>query len=180
MKRRLWQPSFTIICFALFTYLIAVSAGAQDFFAGLRGGTSFDIARGHFYEAEAFAGWKTPWRWDFYSHWNLRPGADVSVGWLASQDSDSFVGALAPQAEIRYGNFPVSLEGGAGPALLSHSYIGQRNFGDRVQFISHIGLEWDISKRFTLGARLQHMSNAGLATPNPGLNIEMLSVRFNF
>jgi lipid A 3-O-deacylase len=90
------------------------------------------------------------------------------------------VGTLGPIVELHYGKFPVMLEGGASPTWLSRYVFGSTDFGERFQFTSHIGLAWDVTKNFTVGFRLQHMSDAGLASPNPGLNIEMLSFRFNF
>ncbi len=182
MKQRFWQPGFTTIRFttSFLLFLSVFRAGAQDFFAGTRGGAALDSAVGRFYQAEAFAGWNMPWRWNFYSDWALRPGADISAGWITGRDADAFIGTLGPRAELHYGQFPVFLEGGASPTWMSRHVFGSTDFGERLQFTSHIGLEWDVAKNFAVGFRFQHMSNAGLAQPNPGLNIEMLSARFNF
>jgi len=54
------------------------------------------------------------------------------------------------------------------------------DFGERFQFTSHIGLIWYLTDRVSLGYRFQHMSNAGLASPNPGLNLEMLELSYHF
>lgn len=182
MRLCFWRHGFKTIGFttSLLLFLAASRSGAQDFFAGARGGASLDASSGRFYQAEAFAGWKIPWRWNFCSHWSLQPCVDLSAGSITGKDENGFVGTLGPLAELRYGKCPVLLEGGASPTWLSRSTFGSENFGERFQFTSHIGLEWDVTKNFTIEARFQHMSNAGLATPNPGLNIEMLSFRFNF
>lgn len=182
MKQRFCQHDFTTLGLAAsFSLFLIVSHGkAQDFFAGARGGVSFENTQGHFDQAEAFAGWKAPWRWDFYSDWVLRPGVEGSAGGITGHGQNAFVGTLGPMAELRYGKFPVSLEGGASPTWLNCSVFGPTDFGTRFQFTSYIGLEWNVTKNFTLGFRLQHMSNAGFANPNPGLNIGMLSLRFNF
>lgn len=182
MKQRFRQQSFTIrlLAVSFFLSLIAPGGEAQDFFAGVRGGTSIDTAQGRFYQAEAFAGWKMPWRWNFCSHWSLRPSVDLSAGGISAKAESGFVGTLGPSVELRYGKFPVVLEGGASPTWLSRYVFGPTDFGEPFQFTSHIGLEWDVTKNFTVGLRFQHMSNAGLANPNPGLNIGMLSARFNF
>ena len=182
MRRRFWRHGFKTINFtaSLLLFLTAGRGSAQDFFAGVRGGGSFDSTQGQFYQTEAFAGWKIPWRWDFYSNWTLRPGLDTSAGWITGHDADGFVGTAGPFAELHFGKFPVVLEGGGSPTWLSHHVFGQTNFGEQFQFTSHIGLEWDVTKNFTVGCRFQHMSNAGLASPNPGVNFEMLSFRYNF
>lgn len=181
MKCRFAPRGFKIIILtASVLIFLAASGSAQDFFAGARGGASFDSTQGRFSQGEAFMGWKMPWRWNFYSNWTLRPGVDGSAGGITGHGADGFVGTAGPFAELHFGKFPVFLEGGADPTWLSHHIFGQTNFGEQFQFTSHIGLEWDVTKHFTVGCRLQHMSNAGLAEPNPGMNLEMLSFRYNF
>jgi lipid A 3-O-deacylase len=180
MKRGLSQTGFRILSITVFMLFVAFRGGAQDFYTGARGGAALETSRGRFYQAEAFAGWRIPWRWDFYSNWSLRPGLDLSAGGVTGKGEDGFVGTLGPLVELRYGKFPVVLEGGSSPTWLSRYTFGSEDFGEHFQFTSHIGLAWDVSRYFTLGLRFQHMSNAGLASPNPGLNIEMLSARFNF
>jgi hypothetical protein len=48
------------------------------------------------------------------------------------------------------------------------------------QFTSHLGVNWDFAPHWRVGYRFQHMSNAGLATPNPGLNLHIFSVSYRF
>jgi Lipid A 3-O-deacylase (PagL) len=182
MKCQYRRPILKTVFFAssLLVFLITFRSEGQDFFAGARGGASLDTSRSRFYQAEAFAGWKIPWHWNFYSDWNLRPAVDLSAGGLTGKGEDGFVGTLGPMAELRYGAFPVVLEGGASPTWLSRYTFGSKDLGERFQFTSHIGLAWDVTRNVTVGIRFQHMSNAGLARPNPGLNMEMLLVRFNF
>jgi len=72
------------------------------------------------------------------------------------------------------------LEGGSSPTLLSRYRFEGMDFGERFQFTSHIGLIWYLTDRVSLGYRFQHMSNAGLASPNPGLNLEMLELSYHF
>lgn len=180
-RRFWWHGHKTTIFTSLLLFFVSFRAEAQDFFAGVRGGTSLETSNGRFYQAEAFAGWNTPWRWNFCSKWSLRPQVDISAGGLSGKGEDAFVGTLSPiLVELRYGTFPLALEGGGGPTWLSHYTFGAKDFGEPLQFTTHIGLTWDVTKNFTLGFRFQHMSNAGLASPNPGLNMEMVTFRFNF
>ena len=43
-----------------------------------------------------------------------------------------------------------------------------------------IGLNYNFSRHFMMGYRLQHMSNAGIYTPNPGVNIHMLAIGYQW
>ena len=64
--------------------------------------------------------------------------------------------------------------------LLSRHDFSERDVGSLVQFTSYIGLNWDLSSRFRIGYRFQHMSNAGLGSPNPGLNLQVLAASYRF
>ncbi|HEV2319317.1 MAG TPA: acyloxyacyl hydrolase [Verrucomicrobiae bacterium] len=166
---------FTVSCIVLF---IAGRACAQDFFAGARGGISLEADR--FRQAEAFGGINFPWHWRLYSNWFLRPGADASVGWISDDDTRAFIGSIGPFVELGKGRFPLTFEGGAAPTFMTRHHFKSRNFGDNFQFTTHFGLNWRISDHFTAGVRFQHMSNAGITHINPGVNLEFLSLRYDF
>jgi hypothetical protein len=160
--------------------LFASRCGAQDFILGARGGISFDGGSQRFHEAEAFAQMELPWKWDFISDFYFRPGLDASAGWISDNAADGFIGTLGPMLKLGKGKFPVTLEAGVSPTILSRDRFGAKDFGDDVQFTSHIGVNWQVTKHFTVGWRFQHMSNAGLARPNPGVNLEILSIGYKF
>jgi hypothetical protein len=63
---------------------------------------------------------------------------------------------------------------------LTRDTFGNKDFGDYFQFTSHIGFKWQITKKFSVGWRFQHMSNGGIAEPNPGVNLEVLSAGYTF
>jgi hypothetical protein len=81
---------------------------------------------------------------------------------------------------LRYKNFPVSLEGGSSSALISAHEFGDLDLGDTFQFTTHAGLNWDITRRWRLGYRYQHTSNAVLANHNPGLNLHSFGLSYVF
>jgi hypothetical protein len=54
------------------------------------------------------------------------------------------------------------------------------NLGGPVQFTSHIGVNLNFTRHFTMGYRLQHMSNGVLYDSNPGLNLHMIEVGYRF
>ncbi len=165
--------------FSFIIVFVVCRTRAQDFFAGARGGASLDDGGARYRQAEAFGG-ILGWHWHFVSNWYLRPGADASLGCLTDGNNNGFVGTIGPLVELGKGRFPITVEAGAAPTFLSRHHFSSRNFGDNFEFTSHIGLNWRVSEHFTLGARIQHMSNAGFAHENPGVNMEFLSLRYNF
>lgn len=170
--------TINFIAFFLFASF-ACRGQSDDFLAGVRGGISPDTGISRFQQVEAFGRWKL-WHWKIYSECYLRPVVDISAGSLWNQNGGGFVGTLGPVLEVHFGKFPVQLEGGSSPTLLSRDHFGQQKYGDRFQFTSHIGIQWEITKQFTIGWRYQHMSDAGIAEPNPGLNMEMFSASYSF
>jgi len=182
MTHRLFKRGSRAIYFAASFILVfhACHGRAQDFFAGARGGASFDNDGGRFQQAEAYGGVGLPWRWDFYRNWYLRPGGDASVGWLGEDGTSAFVGTLGGFFELGKGRFPLRLKGSFAPTLLSRFRFPTKDFGDDLQFTTRIGLEWEITRRCSVGAWFQHMSNGSISRSNPGLNLETLSAQYNF
>jgi hypothetical protein len=154
---------------------------AQDFLTvGARGGFSFNAGNHRFSQSEAFADFDLPWQWNFYSDWRLQPRMDVSAGYLGNETTSAFIGTAGPLLELRKGHIPLALEGGASPTVISRYRFGSTDFGEGFQFTSHIGLTWYSTDHLSVGCRFQHMSNAGLAKPNPGLNVGMLELSYHF
>ena len=170
--------------FFILTLLLTVSfcrANGLDFLSvGLRGGPSFNAPSRRFDQVEAFADYDLPWQWKFYSDWRLQPRLDVSGGWLNGDDTTAFVSSAGPILELRHAKFPLAIEAGFSPTFISRARYGDTNLGNRLQFTSHIGLEWYLTEHISAGIRFQHMSNGGLGHPNPGLNSEMLALSYHF
>jgi hypothetical protein len=69
-------------------------------------------------------------------------------------------------------------EGAIGAHWLSSTSIEPgREFSTHFQFGDHLGVGWR-GGRYDLALRLQHLSNAGLRNPNPGINFLVLRLRY--
>ena len=147
---------------------------------GLRYGISASSFNSLFQQSEAFARVDMPWQWVLAEHWRLQTRLDASAGWLSGSGDDGFIGTLGPSVGIKHERFPVGIEAGCSPTLLSRDRFGNTDFGIPFQFTTFLGLSADIGKRWGAGYRFQHMSNAGFGSDNPGLNMHMFSVRYRF
>jgi hypothetical protein len=135
------------IVFTWLFYSTACRGQSNDFQIGARGGLSFSPGIKRFEQVEAFGDWKLPYRWHIAnSDLVLRPYLDLSMGGIWNEKTDGIVGTLGPGVELHFGQFPVVLEGGINPTVLSLDNFGGENFGYKVQFTSHIGLRWEITK----------------------------------
>lgn len=72
------------------------------------------------------------------------------------------------------------VEGSIGVRLLSHTRLSPtRSLSTAFQFADMLGLGWQWG-RSTLGLRLQHISNADIKKPNPGINFAHVYYRYRF
>jgi lipid A 3-O-deacylase len=147
---------------------------------GVRGGISANQGRNEFHQAEFFGNWNLPWGWDLGKEWNLQSRLDLSAGWLGDSSQNAAVGTLGPTLVLGRARWPVSLEGGFSPTLLSSYGFESKSLGTDIQFTSHVGLNWDVNAHWRLGYRFQHMSNADLSHTNPGLNMHLLALSYVF
>jgi len=167
---------------ALVTGFLSVAQG-QDLHlesAGARFGAHPGGDSKHFYQAEGFANWALPWGWDTSSVLHLQLRFDTSLGWLGEQGANAAIANAGPTLCVRPKTFPVSLECGVSATVLTRSDFVSKDFGIPFQFTSHAGINFDVSSRFRLSYRFQHMSNAGLSEFNPGLNMHMLGLSYVF
>jgi hypothetical protein len=148
--------------------------------AGARFGVPANESSGDFHSVEAFLNLDLPWNWDLGHEWKLKSRSDASAGYLGESSLGAAIITLGPSLELGRNQLPLSLEGGVSPAYISRSEFDTKNFGINFQFISHAGLNFDISNRIRIGYRFQHMSNAGFSDRNPGLNLHLFGIGYRF
>src|SRR2546428_1452519 len=147
-----------LACLMVWVSLLPPLSRAQELSlesAGARGGFSSNNPTDDFGQAEAFVNWNLPWRWEWGADWRLQSKLDLSAGWLGGHGAEAAIGTVGPSLVLSHARFPLSLEGGLSPTLLSRHEVGSRDFGSLVQFTSHAGLNWDLGQHFRLGYRFQ-------------------------
>ena len=164
--------------------LLALPAGAAEGFsleeAGARAGISSHSSGNRFLQMEAFT------KWDLFrpvylgNEIQLTFQLDASAGWLGGRGAEGFVGVLGPSARMGKVDFPLSFMGGIAPTMLTTDSYGDKDFGTPFQLTSYLGFEVNVWSHATVGYRFQHMSNAGLSSHNPGLNLHMFSLGYSF
>jgi lipid A 3-O-deacylase len=161
----------------------ALGQGVTFESAGVRYGFSTDDPS-WYHQSEAFVDWNLPWKWDLGKDWTLQTRLDVSGGTLWHDNAKAAVATAGPVLAWGNAHFPVWMEGGSSPTFLSRYTFGPnadpRDFGCDFQFTSHIGIYWDIVKKVRVGYRFQHMSNAHIQEPNPGLNLNVFYASYLF
>lgn len=146
---------------------------------GLRGGVDFEGHEEDYLAAEVFVLGDFSWQQPLADDLVLRPGWEISGGYLGTDnDEGAFLTAGLNFALVFFGD-SLEFEIGIRPTWLSRHRYGDDDLGGSLQFTSHAGLgaRWH---NLLIQYRVQHISNAGLSSPNPGLNLHLLGLGLVF
>ena len=132
-----------------------------------------------------FGTWSMPlWGGELRGHWDLY-ASRWSFNGAAQHDSTVVLG-ITPTLRLRPdgGRSAWFWEAGVGATLASQRYrpVGHLEFSTRFNFATHLGLGINLGdqRRHELLLRVQHVSNAGLKEPNPGLEFLQLRYAWHF
>src|SRR5260370_30556792 len=128
----------TMTKWLLIALLAPASAGqAQDFrleSAGARFGFSTKQRTHTFNQAEGFADFNLPSRLDLGSDWRLQTRLDLSAGWLGAGNDDALVSSVGPSLVLGHGHFPLRLDLGFSPTVISSHEFGSVDLGTAAEF----------------------------------------------
>ena len=129
--------------------------------------------------------WRMPlWGGELRGHWDLY-ASRWSFNGAAQHDSTVVLG-ITPTLRLRPdgGRSAWFWDAGVGATLASQRYrpVGHLEFSTRFNFATHLGLGINLGdqRRHELLLRVQHVSNAGLKEPNPGLEFLQLRYAWHF
>lgn len=121
-----------------------------------------------------------PWVWPITSGWQFTSTVNWTLATLRSGgESGALVGA-GPGVRIEHPDKPWSLDLGFDVAYISEDHYPSKDLGGNLQFVSHISLHYRFDPRWRIGYRYQHLSNADLEEPNPGLDHHILEIVATF
>ena len=132
-------------------------------------------------------------QWEFWERnsandkWHLGASLEVDLGYWNPElgDNDLWEIGVTPVFQVAP-NRPSSsrlipfLEAGLGAHLLSNVRFSNLYLSTSLQFGSHIGagIHFGRDRKFTLVYRFQHLSNASVKQPNPGIEFHLLQFGF--
>jgi hypothetical protein len=183
MKRFMQLKLHWMILVLLFVSLAIRPAAGNEILLrsiGLRGGIDDGRNDESFNQYEGFATWKLPWTHPWGSGWTLGINFEANAGVLSGGGQSAFVGSIGPGILIIGFREKINISMGINPTVISKHEFGDEDLGGPIEFTSHIGLNLNIARHFTIGYRLQHMSNAVIYDANPGLNLHMIEMGYRF
>ena len=153
-------------------------------------GMSLEIGNGDGVDmARVGAQWEWKTRLLQGANWNLGGYWDAALGYwhysgaTANQHGEIVELALTPVMRVQpNGLIGPYVEAGLGFHLLSHSSIGDTRMSTAFQFGNHIGVGYRFGPNgaYDVGYRFQHLSNASIKRPNPGINFHQIRMQYNF
>lgn len=152
----------------------------------------FGIQAGHGDDSTDLLRVNAKWNWD--RKWPVGDGWHLTGYWEAALGRWEGKGvgaktlaeaAVTPvfrlsRADRKSGPY---VEAGIGAHLTSAQRINRhREFGGHFNFGTHVGFGvlFGDDGRYDLGYRFQHVSNAGISSPNDGINFHQVSLRYNY
>jgi hypothetical protein len=168
---------------AFLALVTTCEAVAADFSVESAGGRFSFSERdpGHgFRAAEAFVNCNLPGQWELGNQFLVKSRIDFTAGWLGRDGQGAVTGSAGPAFAFRYNGLPLWLETGSSPTLISRHDFGDLHLGGAYQFTTHVGLAWDITPRWRVEYRFEHISNAGIYKQNPGVNLHAFAFGYQF
>jgi hypothetical protein len=147
---------------------------------GMRVGVSDYEKPDTFVLEEVFAQRTLPWRWQKSGPLEITTAVELSLGHLGADGTDAFVGGVGPVLCGNWTGLPLFVDVGIKATYISQSHFGLVNYGGKAQFVSHFEFGVELGHNWELAYRFQHMSNARVYKPNPGLNLHVLAVQYRF
>jgi hypothetical protein len=125
-----------------------------------------------------------PTRW---GNWRLETGYQLEVGWWRWDEAGDTeatslneLGITPVLRALPADGDGLYLEVASGLRLLSRSKVSGRELSTEFHFGSHggVGMRFGPGERLDAALLLQHLSNARIRTPNPGINFYQLRLTY--
>lgn len=135
-----------------------------------------------------------PWakQWNVFDSWSLGGYFETSFTYWDGErrrggsESLGDFGLMVPVLRLQrqapvIGMIPY-VEVGTGIHVLTNTRVGDKDMDIPFTFGSHLGggLRFGEQGRYEIGYRFQHLSNAGLGDPNPGINFHIARFVYHF
>jgi hypothetical protein len=107
----------------------------------------------------------------------LSTGWNAGMGALWRADESAYMAYIGPVITLSVLDDKIKSTIGTSAAIMSRSRFGTKDLGSNGQFVTTLSLGYSINRRLSLLSGFQHISNADLGTPNPGLEFINISVQ---
>jgi hypothetical protein len=124
---------------------------------------------------------RLPWEGGSWAGWDVGARLMASAGVLRGAGDSTLLLSAVPTLALARTDLPITVELGAGLALLGkHDYAGQ-DYGGHLQFALAVGLSLPVHRRIGIGYRFMHYSDAGAyGRHSIGADFHMVELSYRF
>jgi Lipid A 3-O-deacylase (PagL). len=169
----------TLLFIAALTLTVTAHAELEVDDLGLRYGVGSDDGD-DFSSLELMAYLDPDWEWELSDSLVFEIAPEAAVGYLDGHGETAALVHIGLAGFLEIDGFPLSLVVSTGPTFLTEDEFGNFDIGGNWQFTSGLGVDWEPVEDWTVGYRYQHISNAGIESTNPGLNLHTFGVAYDF
>jgi lipid A 3-O-deacylase len=171
MKRSFPACTFVLLCAALVAPSSALALNGVSIEAG-RGDHQTNLLR-------VGVQWQGHRKAFEQSSWHIAHYIDLAVGGWNGEHGTVYDLGVTPVFRFERASRSPYIEAAVGFHVISErNFKGDVETGTRFQFGDHIGIGI-VRGRYDIGLRLQHLSNAGIRNPNPGINFLQLRLQYS-
>lgn len=165
---------------ALIVPHLSCAEGTSGYKVGVKTGfTALDHdERFKLYEIYGISG--LPWDKHWSSGWGMETGLNMNAGILEAADDKGFVGSVGPIFTFKKQDCRFLLTFAFRLALMDDHEYGDEDLGGAFAFIEELGIRYPLGWNFDAGYHFRHMSNAGIYDTNPGVDLHVFELVYNF
>jgi lipid A 3-O-deacylase len=160
-------------------------ASADEFGVQIAGG----LADHHVRKLDLGFVWDPNLTWWQIGDWHFALIGEAHAAWWHTDEGNVHdnIGEFGVTPVVRFikgtGAIRPFIEAGVGVRLLTHPRISSTyTLSSAFQFADMVGVgaQFGGHQQYQLGYRFQHVSNASIKEPNPGINFQQIYVQYNF
>jgi len=177
----------TTLAITVLVFSIPVAHAADGTGSGYEAGISYERAVQHFpglVREELFLRIPFSWRHDISQDYTLRSYLVVAVGDMGRDGHDPTIISVGGQLRLdpRRPDGRVYYLLGFSPTLLTNTTFGNESLGTSLEFTTQlaVGVYLGETRRAAVELSLQHTSNGGMGSHNPGVNTLGIATVYRF
>ena len=172
----------TLLLVVILAAPVVVAADGDELFSlGVRAGVSAKRTDDEYFHLyEAVADFPLPQCYQWRTGWKLRTGVSVHAGVLRAGQENGLILAVGPNLKLDLPGGILFLTAGARAGLMSDHSYGKADLGGPFTFETDVGISAAVGRYVSAGYRWQHLSNAGVYSQNPSVNLHALDITYRF
>lgn len=172
-------PLKTSFCLIFILINVSLSQTSSEYYVSLRAGLSVNDYGTDFKHYEGDFGYIYPSRFNLTKNVYIETGLNFTTGLMNRGSKNGITLSGGPRIYLNILRRKVVFLLSSMPTYVSRDFYRDFSIGGKFHFLSQAGIFITLHENYGLEYLFQHLSNAGLDKPNPGLNFHMIGIRIH-